>query len=190
MATVATRLMTAEQFFDWVHRPENRDRHFELEDGEIVEMSLAGERHGVVCANVAYHLGSYVRKRKKGYICTNDTGLVLKRRPDTVRGADVVYYAESKKYTDLKPKFTDQMPSLIVEVFSPTDRMGRMLRRIERFLARGAPMVWLLFPEREELTIFRTGHEPVDVDATEEVANLKGLPGFRCKVAEFFEVPD
>src|SRR5262245_35065236 len=58
MATVAARntaarTMTAEEFFDFVHRPENRDRCFELEDGEIVEMALPGERHGVVCANVA-----------------------------------------------------------------------------------------------------------------------------------------
>ncbi|MFN0051514.1 MAG: hypothetical protein ACKV0T_04940 [Planctomycetales bacterium] len=32
MSTVALKTMTAEEFFDWVHRPENRDRHFELEN--------------------------------------------------------------------------------------------------------------------------------------------------------------
>jgi hypothetical protein len=34
MATVAPRLMTAEEFYDWSHRPENADRLFELEKGE------------------------------------------------------------------------------------------------------------------------------------------------------------
>ncbi len=33
MATVSADLMTAEQFYDWVHRPENADRFFELERG-------------------------------------------------------------------------------------------------------------------------------------------------------------
>jgi Uma2 family endonuclease len=190
MSTVATKPMTAEEFFDWVHRPENRDRHFELEEGEIVEMPLPGERHGVVCGNVAYHLGAYVRKRKKGYICTNDTGLILKRGPDTVRGADVVLYAQTKKYSDLKAKYSDQMPALVVEVFSPTDRLGKMLARIDQFLARGVPMVWLLFPERQTLTIFRPEEKPLDLDADEDLAHLKGLPGFRCKVAEFFAIAE
>ncbi len=189
MATVAVKSRTAEEFFDWVHRPENRDRHFEFEDGELVEMALPGERHGVVCGNVAGLLWNHTPKRKKGYLCTNDTGIILKRDPDTVRGADVALYADSKKYQDLQPNYSDPMPSLIVEVFSPTDRLGKTLARIDQFLARGVPMVWLLFPERETLTIFRPNQEPIDLDAGDEVANLQGLPGFRCKVAEFFAMP-
>lgn len=51
MATVATKLLTAEEFFDWANLPENRDRRFELEKGEIVEGSLPGERHCAVCGN-------------------------------------------------------------------------------------------------------------------------------------------
>ena len=55
MATVASDLMTAEQFYEFVHRPENRDRIFELEDGEIVEMSRPGKKHGLgaICANAS-----------------------------------------------------------------------------------------------------------------------------------------
>ncbi|MBY0523959.1 MAG: Uma2 family endonuclease [Gemmataceae bacterium] len=42
MSTTATAPMTAEQFFDWVQRPENRDRRFELVAGEVIEMSRPG----------------------------------------------------------------------------------------------------------------------------------------------------
>src|SRR5579859_4269133 len=98
MATAATKTMTAEEFFEWSHQPENRDRLFELEEGEIVEMSLPGERHGVVCGNANGILWSFTRQRKKGYVCSNDTGLILERDPDTVRGADVALYEESKRY--------------------------------------------------------------------------------------------
>ena len=46
----STRLLTAEEFYDFCHLPENRDRHFELERGEVVEMSRPGEvPHGFVC---------------------------------------------------------------------------------------------------------------------------------------------
>ena len=50
MSTVAVKQrMNAEEFFAWCNRPENRDRHFELERGEVVEVSRPGERHGFVC---------------------------------------------------------------------------------------------------------------------------------------------
>ncbi len=52
MATAQTKLMTAEEFWDFVHRPENRDRCFDLVRGEVVEMSKPCKRHGVVCVCV------------------------------------------------------------------------------------------------------------------------------------------
>jgi hypothetical protein len=32
MATADTKLMTAEEFYDWANRPENRDKYCELGD--------------------------------------------------------------------------------------------------------------------------------------------------------------
>ncbi len=60
MTTIPTTLMTADEFWDFVHRPENRDRIFELERGKVVELSRPGEVHGVVCANVMWILGAYI----------------------------------------------------------------------------------------------------------------------------------
>jgi Uma2 family endonuclease len=77
MATVATRPITADEFYDFVHRQENRDRVFELERGEIVEMSRPGKLHGFVCANIVAILVVFARQRKKGYVCSNDTGVVV-----------------------------------------------------------------------------------------------------------------
>src|SRR5262245_63834173 len=93
--------MTAEEFFDWVQRPENRDRHFELERGSVVELSRPGERHGFVCLNVGAVLRNYTFQRRKGYALGNDTGVILEHDPDTVRGPDVVLYDQARRYADL-----------------------------------------------------------------------------------------
>ena len=66
MTTTPTTLMTADEFWDFVHRPENRDRIFELERGKVVELSRPGEVHGVACTNVMWILGAYIRQRRKG----------------------------------------------------------------------------------------------------------------------------
>lgn len=79
MATVTAPSMTAAEFYEFVHRPENRDRILELERGEIVEMSRPGKRLGLVCANVARILGNYSASTKTGYVCSNDTGVIVER---------------------------------------------------------------------------------------------------------------
>jgi Uma2 family endonuclease len=72
---------------------------------------------------------------------------------------------------------------------SPNDRMGKMLKRIAKFLKKGIAMAWLLDPEDETLTIFMPNREPVVLERDEEVTGLKLLPDFRCTVADFFVMP-
>ena len=189
MSAVATPLMTAEEFFDYCHRPENRDKHFELERGRVVEMSLPGERHGVVCGNASGLLWVYTRQRKRGQVCTNDTGLLVERDPDTVRGADVTLYNQVRRYEELNLKYSDQPPTLLVEVLSPNDQFGKVIRRINRFLAMGVALVWVLDPEDRTVTVFRSGKEPVGFKADQEVTGEDVLPDLSIKVAEFFALP-
>src|SRR5438874_3942726 len=116
MSTATTGQMTAAEFFDWTHRPENRDRHFELERGKVVEMSRPGERHGFICGNVTRILGNFTFQRRKGYVCSNDTGVILERNPDTVRGPDVQLYDDIRRYDELTPRYSERVPKLAVEV--------------------------------------------------------------------------
>ena len=78
---IAASLLTADEFSEWVMRPENQTRRYELVRGKVVEMARPGERHGLVCANAAIVLGLYVRKRRKGYALSNDPGVILERDP-------------------------------------------------------------------------------------------------------------
>lgn len=129
-----TRRLTAEEFFEFCSLPENEDRHFELEDGEIVEMPRPVVPHGVVCGNLAYLLGAYVRQRRKGYVCSNDPGVVWKRNPDTVRGPDVLLFDDDVPFDGLPRKWSERPPLLAVEVRSPNDSMSKMQKRIGQFL--------------------------------------------------------
>ena len=182
----ATRLMTADEFFDWVQRPENDGRHYELERGKVVEVSRPGERHGFVCVNVSTTLNLYVRKRRKGYVLGNDSGVVLERDPDTVRGPDVAYFEKGKPYDQLNPKWAEDVPTLAVEVWSPTDRIGKITRRVREFLQAGARLVWVIDPEARDVTVYRPGQDDYVVGAGQELTGEEVLPEFRCPVDEFF----
>jgi Uma2 family endonuclease len=182
----ATQRLTAKQFFDWLDKPENRNRLFELERGEIVEMSRPGERHCLICGNAGFALNLYVRRRKQGYVLTNDPGIIVERDPDTVRGPDIVYFEGSRPYGDMNPKFAEGTPTLAVEVLSPTDRIGKVTRRINELLRSGIRLIWLIDPEARDVTVYRSGHDPYSLSELDELTGDDVLPDFRCRVADFF----
>src|SRR5207247_1413898 len=96
MKTVAParKLLTAEEFYAFVQRPENERRWFELVQGEVIELPVPQRLHGLICGNIAGLLFIYKQQQGSGALTTNDAGVLLKRNPDTVRGPDVAFFAE------------------------------------------------------------------------------------------------
>ena len=189
MAIAATRLMTAEEFFEWASRPENSEKNCELERGQIVELSRPGKRHGFVCANVAGILRNYTIARKKGYGCCNNTGVVVERDPDTVRGPDVMLFEDATSYQELAVGYGEQPPRVAIEVLSPNDTHGEIMRRVREQIRFGTRLVWVVDPGARNVTVHRPGQEPYIVEENEELTGADVLPDFRCRVAEFFAFP-
>ena len=189
MATVATKLITAAEFYEFVHRPENRDRRFELERGEIVEMSRPGKKHGLVCANGVRMLGNFAAGRKKGCVCSNDTGVVVERDPDMVRGPDILFFEDVVRADEVEEKYGDTPPLLAVEVLSPNDTATQVTQRVIEQLNFGTQLVWVVDPDAELIAVYRRGKQPYVVKKDEELTGDDVLPDFRCKVAEFFQLP-
>lgn len=185
--------MTVDEFFEFVHRPENRDRILELERGEVVEMSRPSVLHGYVCNNIGRILGNFTFERRKGYVCSNDTGLVVERNPATVRGPDLMYFENADRLEDLARGFSEAPPQLSVEVISPTDTPSRLNQRIRQQLKCGVSVVWLVDPELRCVTTYWAGTgrkvEEITLEENEELTGEPALPGFRCRVGDFFAFP-
>jgi Uma2 family endonuclease len=187
--TTATKLMTADEFFDFVHLPENDNKWFELVRGEVIELPPPTRPHGVVCVNVGTELILYCRQRKKGYVTCNDSGVILERDPDTVRGPDVALYEDAKTFEELHPKYGEVPPRLAVEVLSPNDKAKQVTRKITDYLKNGVDLVWLIDPEAHDVTVYRRDRGPVLVEKDQELTGEEILPGLRCRVSEFFLLP-
>lgn len=181
--------MTAEEFYDWANRPENADRNYELDRGEVVEVPSPQRPHGVYCWLAAMALGNYLLRRGTGYMCTNDTGIIVARKPDTVRGADVILFLDANPGDPVKPGYVDDVPTLVVEVLSPTDRPGKTSRRVEQYIRRGIPLVWLIDPDDRLVTVYRPDELSRTLDETDELTGNGVLPGFSCRVRDLYEVP-
>jgi Uma2 family endonuclease len=188
-AGTAAKLMTAEEFYDWVHRPENADKWFELVRGEVIELPPPAKPHGRVCTNAAYLLEGYVRERGAGYVTSNDSGVILDRDPDTVRGPDVALYEDAASFEELHPKYGEVPPRLAVEVLSPNDKAGKVVSKVTDYLKSGVDLVWLVDPDDRKVTVYRPDKSPYELKVDEELTGDDVLPGFRCRVNDFFFVP-
>src|SRR3954466_6792988 len=99
-AAVETKPMTADEFYDFVHRPENTNRWFELVRGEVIELPPPQKPHGRICINIGFALEAFVRHRDWGYVTSNDAGVVLRRDPDMVRGPDMAVYEDARSWEE------------------------------------------------------------------------------------------
>jgi Uma2 family endonuclease len=98
--------MKADEFCEWAQRPENANRWFELVRGEVIELPPRLKSHGVICSNVSRLVGNFAFDQGKGYVAGNDSGVILARDPDTVRGPDVAYYEDADTFSELHPKYS------------------------------------------------------------------------------------
>jgi Uma2 family endonuclease len=185
-ATTAKELMTAEQFSDWVQRPENANKWFELVRGEVIELPPPTKPHGFVCANVARIVGNYTFQRRKGYVTSNDSGVILEHDPDTVRGPDVALYEDAQSFAELHPKYGEVPPRLAVEVLSPNDKAKLVTRKIMDYLRTGVDLVWLIDPEARAVYVYPRSKAPYSLDENQDLTGDDVLPDFRCRVADLF----
>jgi Uma2 family endonuclease len=188
--TSKPKLMTAEEFYDWANRPENENKWFELVRGEVLRLPSPRMPHGVVAGNAVWILNGYVRQRRKGYVASNDSGVILERDPDTVRGPDVALYEGVHSFDELPAKYAENPPRLAVEVLSPSDRADRILHKITDYLRNGVDLVWLIDPRARTVTVYRPDQGPRVYTENEELSGEDVLPGFRCRVADFFYLPE
>jgi Uma2 family endonuclease len=139
--------------------------------------------------NIGYLLEQYVRQRGSGYVTCNDSGVILERSPDTVRGPDGALYEDATSFEELHPKYGEVPPRLAVEVLSPNDKAAQVVNKITDYLTNGVDLVWLVNPDERKVTVHRPEKSPYALKADAELTGDDTLPGFRCSVADFFFVP-
>src|SRR5262245_51751487 len=184
MATVAARLLTAEEF----HRtpPPADGAKVELVRGEVVKVCRPGFAHGYTQVRVCGLLDQYGRPQRRGRAVVK-TGVITERDPDTVRGPDVSYWSVERLPWDQTPQgYPDSAPDLAVEVLSPNNRLARIREKMREYFNRNVRMVWVVDPEDRTVTVYRALEEGRVLHESATLTGEDVLPGFSCQVAELF----
>ena len=180
--TTTPRIFTADDL--WLMP---NDQRRELVKGELRTMAPAGFDHGAVIVNLTFLLTQHVRQHQLGLVLGAETGFMLARDPDTVRGADIAFVSNERLPAGPRPKgYFPAAPDLAVEVMSPGDTLNEVEDKVDDYLAAGTRLVWVVNPRRRTVTAHRPGVGPTLFGNTETLTGDDIVPGFTCAVAEIF----
>ena len=187
MATtpIGEKLLTADEF---LRLCEQRVIKGELVKGvvrEIAPTSGEGSEVGVLLASA---LSSHVRPSRLGRVAIARPGILLERRPDTVRAPNVVYISAETLPLDVKVRgFYEVVPDLVVEIVSPNDSPQYVADRVAMWLSHGVWLVWVVYPVARTVAAHQSEGPAVIYTEDDVLDGGDVLPEFTCPVREILD---
>jgi Uma2 family endonuclease len=163
------------------------DERVELIDGAVVPMTPASYEPSKITMKIAIRLGMYVLPRQLGDVLSAEAGFVLFPDRETVLAPDVAFVRAGREpQGEARWHFARLAPDLVVEVLSPSDRARDMQAKVAMYQEAGVPLVWVVDPRAETVTVLALGQAPLVLTATDTLDGGEVLPDFQVEVAEFF----
>jgi len=131
------------------------------------------------------YLRDFVRQHRLGRVYL-ETGFVLQRDPDTVRGPDVAFVATKQLPGGRSPDgYIEGAPTLAVEILSPSNTRAEIADKTQEYLEAGATAVWVLNLRRRSVTVHTVDGTTVYNDG-DTLPGGEALPGFALALDELF----
>lgn len=166
---------------------------YELVEGRLVRMPPSGGEASNIAMRLAIRLGAYVEDHRLGELTGEQGGYDFSAlgQPNTELAPDVAFVRTDRLPERASPAYSKAWPlapDLVVEVASPTQYRPGMAAKARRYLAAGVPLVWIIWPRRQQVDVWR--QDDTQPSATLGIADvLDGLdvaPGFTYPVAALF----
>lgn len=179
----AASLVTADE----LARMSFPDKQVELVRGVVIVREPPGTWHGRVAGRFFRRVEDFARARGLGEVFPQDTGFKIARDPDTVRGPDLAFVSRERAEAIPREGYAELAPDLVAEIVSPGDRPGEVLAKVSDWLEAGTRLVWLLYPHRPELRIYRADGT-MSILGPDDILDGEGvLPDFALRVRELLD---
>ncbi len=180
MSAVKT-LLTAEQFDNY---PFEEDKRYELDEGELIEMTKPAYRHNRVLIRLTAKVFNFFERSKLGEVLNSENLYALS--PTIRRAPDLAIFLGDRSKELIDAKVIPIIPDIAAEVLSPSETPRTIHRKRKQYFDAGVKEVWLIHPEVREIEIW-TGAGVSEVLADGEVLTSRLLPGFELLLKELFD---
>ena len=164
----------------------NEGRGFYLEltaEGELVINPMVNLHSGIAEAEGTGNL--YIWSRERGGLTLSSRTII--RLPDGTRAEPDLSWLSPEQVTELGPvlpRTVTVCPAFVGEIMSETDRLPPLQRKMERYMANGALLGWLIDPYRKRVHVYRPDTEVETLDDPETISGDPVMPGFEFAVRQ------
>jgi len=179
--SVSKILLTAEEFDNY---PFEEDKRYELDEGELIEMTRPAYKHNRVLKNLLVELELYFRANPTGEALISENLYALS--PLTRRAPDVAVILGNRHEELRNAKVIPIIPEIAAEVLSPSETPRMIHRKLKQYFEAGVKEVWLIDPESREVEIWTGPRLPEHELAGSAAITSTLLPGFALPLEELF----
>jgi Uma2 family endonuclease len=165
--------MTADELFQ---RPDLEP--CELVAGKWRPLVPTGFTHGDLEYELGLELRSWAKRTGKGKVVGGEVGLYVRRDPDTVRAADILFISHERLARRGPSPYLDVPPELVVEILSPDDRWSDVMEKLEGYFSAGIDRVWLVDARLRKISVYRSLNEVETLGEEDLLQDEEILPGF------------
>lgn len=183
------RLYDIDDVWELVQQPENGNKHFELIDGVLIEMSPPGGQHGQIAGRLAHYIIAFVDVLQLGVV-TVETGYHPPQNRRALLSPDVAFVSEARAPQPFPVKYVALMPDLAIEIVSPSNSYKQIRRKAEIYLQNGTQLVWIIMPAKHSVEVSRAvgggGLKREKLSLTDTLTGDEILPGFELELSRLF----
>jgi Uma2 family endonuclease len=139
--------LTMEEFLELPERPGKR----ELLRGEMIDLPPAKRQHNQIAHRIYERLKDVVAAAGIGGEVYHEMGYQLGPREWLQPDVSIAHAGQPGR------DYFEGSPCLAVEVVSENNSVEEIDCKVEDYLAHGAAEVWVIYPERRHLWIYRSG---------------------------------
>ncbi len=174
-------LLTAEEFDNY---PFEEDKRYELDEGELIEMTRPAYRHNRVLKNLQFELESFLRRTRVGELLISENLYAL--APLTRRAPDVAVILGDRQRELEGAKVIPIIPEIVVEVLSPSEKPHKIHRKLKQYFEAGVKEAWLIDPEDHTVEIWTGPTLPDHALGGNATLASPLLPGFALPLSDLF----
>lgn len=180
----STKLYTVE---DLLEMEDDGCRH-ELMYGELISMPPTNDEHSSLMLHLSALLWTYQNTHPEVRCFAGDPGFFLARDPDTLLGPDLAGVRVDRLPADFPRRtFFDIAPDFVIEILSPSERLGQINDKVNAYLDAGVQMIWLMNPAHRSVTVHSPGQHTRILEGDDVLDGGEVLPEFRLPLTELFE---
>ena len=179
--SAAKTVLTAQEFDNY---PFEEDKRYELDEGELIEMTRPTYKHNRVLGHLFVELTVYFRKTRIGEALISENLYALS--PSTRRAPDVAVILGDRREELKNAKVIPIIPDIAAEVLSPSETPRMIHRKLKQYFEAGVKEVWLIDPDVKEIEIWKDASLPDPALSAGDVLVSDLLPGFALPLEELF----